>query len=262
MLTGCARTPVASVPVSERIGIEQRLRADIAMLASEEFGGRKPGTPGEEATLGYLEQRFSEIGLLSGTGDPGSYWRAPVELVAAAPRSSRLLLARGRSAVVVPEEEGVAFTRRRRALAAGGPATRRAGRFRWRWRRAGFPPRASQARWWSCWARAGRTPRAWPNPSASARPPWLTVLPDPKAVADLRAANAAEKIRLASDEVDTLSAYITDSALGRVLGEARWQRLKDRSKGGRLHPDRDPAFHYPSKPAPRGANLSAAIWSG
>ena len=70
----------------------------------------------------------------------------------------------------------------------------------------------------------------------------LTVLPGSEAVARSRAANAAERNQArrggggeggeskAKRGQIPLSAYITDSALGRVLGEARWQRLKDRSK--------------------------------
>lgn len=41
---------------------------DIAVLASDEFQGRKPFTIGEEKTLAYLEKRFKEIGLEPGNG--------------------------------------------------------------------------------------------------------------------------------------------------------------------------------------------------
>ena len=86
MLVACARAPVVSAPVSERAAIEQRLMADITMLASDDFAGRKPGTPGEEKTLAYLETRMAEVGLVSGTNDPGSYWQEPVALVGTVPR--------------------------------------------------------------------------------------------------------------------------------------------------------------------------------
>jgi len=229
VLAACARTPVASVPSSERIEIEQRLRADIAMLASDDFGGRKPGTAGEEATLAYLEQRFSETRLLSGTGDPGSYWRAPVDLVAATPKSSRLLMALGRNALVVPEEEGIAFTRRRRALAAGGPATGVPVVFVGDGEGPVSPDSVAGAVVVMLGAR-GPKPSRMAEPFRERATAVLTVLPDPEAIADLRAANATETLRLASEEVDTLSAYVTEATLGRVLGEARWQRLKARSR--------------------------------
>jgi hypothetical protein len=224
-LAACARAPVTSVPVSERAGIEERLRADIAILASEDFAGRKPGTPGEEKTLAYLEQRFGAVGLLSGTGDPGSYWRAPVELVSARPLTSRLMLARGRNALVVAEEEGVAFTRRRRALAAGGPATGVPVVFVGREEGLTLPDTVAGA----VVVRLGGT-----MPDPTIRPPegataLLTVLPDAAAIAVARDVHGAEKLQLASDEVDTLTAYVTEAAMARALGAGEWERLKQRS---------------------------------
>ena len=43
-------------------------RAHIARLASDEFGGRKPGTEGERLTLDYLESEFRKLGLKPGNG--------------------------------------------------------------------------------------------------------------------------------------------------------------------------------------------------
>jgi Zn-dependent M28 family amino/carboxypeptidase len=42
---------------------------DITVLSSDVFQGRKPFTIGEDKTIKYLEERFSEIGLLPGNGD-------------------------------------------------------------------------------------------------------------------------------------------------------------------------------------------------
>jgi len=41
----------------------------IKTLASDEFGGRGPGTPGEELTVQYLTQAFSSAGLKPANGD-------------------------------------------------------------------------------------------------------------------------------------------------------------------------------------------------
>ncbi|GAB4126945.1 MAG: M28 family metallopeptidase [Rhodothalassiaceae bacterium] len=57
---------------------EDRLRADIAMLASDAFEGRGPASVGEEKTIAFLEQRFRNLGLEPGFGD--SYLQ-PVPLV-------------------------------------------------------------------------------------------------------------------------------------------------------------------------------------
>ena len=43
-------------------------RAHIERLASDEFGGRKPGTEGEKRTLDYLESEFRKLGLKPGNG--------------------------------------------------------------------------------------------------------------------------------------------------------------------------------------------------
>ncbi|WP_296716272.1 M28 family peptidase [Erythrobacter sp.] len=229
LLAACARAPVASVPVSERVLIEERLRADIATLASDEFGGRKPGTAGEERTLTFLEQRFAEIGLLSGTGDPGSYWRAPVDLVSARPLTSKLQLARGRNALTVPEEDGVAFTRRRRALAAGGPATGVPVVFVGTGEGPVSPDNVAGAVVVLLGADGPDLARM-AEPFRDRATAVLTVLPDTAAIARLRRANEVERIELAVEEVDTLGAYVTDAALAKVLGEANWKRLKARSR--------------------------------
>ncbi|MFQ3197856.1 MAG: Zn-dependent M28 family amino/carboxypeptidase [Paraglaciecola sp.] len=41
----------------------------IKILASDEFGGRAPGTKGEELTIDYLTTAFKEIGLVPANGD-------------------------------------------------------------------------------------------------------------------------------------------------------------------------------------------------
>lgn len=228
-LAACARAPVASLPSPERGLIEQRLRADIAVLASDDFGGRKPGTPGEEKTLAFLEQRFGEIGLLSGTGDPGSYWRMPVDLVSARPLSGKLSLARGRTALVVPEDEAAVFTRRRRALAAGGPATGVPVVFVGEGERPVSPDLVAGAMVVLIGG-DGPDPARMAQPFRDRATAVLTVLPDAAAVAQVQAANAREKLQLASEEVDTLSAFVTEAALASVLGEANWERLKQRSE--------------------------------
>jgi hypothetical protein len=61
--------------------LEAALRRHIETLASDEFGGREPGTDGETRTLRYLARQWFDIGMVSGTNDPGNEWFAPVEVV-------------------------------------------------------------------------------------------------------------------------------------------------------------------------------------
>ena len=43
--------------------------AHIRVLASDDFGGRKPGSEGEEKTVNYLREQFRRLGLQPGNGD-------------------------------------------------------------------------------------------------------------------------------------------------------------------------------------------------
>ena len=43
--------------------IENTLHKHIAVLASDEFEGRAPATPGEEKTINYLRDTFAELGV-------------------------------------------------------------------------------------------------------------------------------------------------------------------------------------------------------
>ncbi|MCB0568728.1 MAG: VCBS repeat-containing protein, partial [Phaeodactylibacter sp.] len=63
------------LPLAE--GPAEAVCRHIEALASDGFQGRKPGTPGEEKAIRYIEAQFREIGLEPGNGD--SYLQ-PVEL--------------------------------------------------------------------------------------------------------------------------------------------------------------------------------------
>ena len=83
--------------------IISRLRAQIAILASDDFDGRAPGTDGEAKTLRYLGKQWFDMGLVSGTNDPGHEWFAPVTLVGREPAASSAQFQRkGFRAVLAP----------------------------------------------------------------------------------------------------------------------------------------------------------------
>jgi Zn-dependent M28 family amino/carboxypeptidase len=54
---------------------EAGLLGHIKVLASDEFEGRSPGTPGEAKSVAYIEQQFKQLGLRPGNPD-GSYRQA------------------------------------------------------------------------------------------------------------------------------------------------------------------------------------------
>ena len=59
---------------SDIAGIEAMLHEHIAVLASDEFEGRAPATPGEEKTINYLQSGFEALGIGPGNGD--SYFQS------------------------------------------------------------------------------------------------------------------------------------------------------------------------------------------
>ena len=57
------------------------IRAHIAILASDDFGGRAPGTIGEQKTIAYIAQNWAQAGLVSGTNNVDAQWFQPVGLI-------------------------------------------------------------------------------------------------------------------------------------------------------------------------------------
>ncbi|WP_448212833.1 M28 family metallopeptidase [Colwellia sp. MEBiC06753] len=78
LLTGCNPAPTQQT-VSEPMPVkafdaknaitEQSYTQHVKTLASDEFGGRAPGTEGEELTVNYLVSAFKDIGLAPANGD-------------------------------------------------------------------------------------------------------------------------------------------------------------------------------------------------
>ena len=65
-------------PVPVQIPVD-RLSADVKTLASDAFGGRAPGTPGEAKTIDWLVAQFKAAGLEP--GGPDGSWTQPVPLI-------------------------------------------------------------------------------------------------------------------------------------------------------------------------------------
>ncbi len=73
-LAGCASTLSAGIE-PERDDIDDMTRR-IATLASEDFGGRAPGTPGIERAARYIESELADLGAQPWNGS----WRRPFEV--------------------------------------------------------------------------------------------------------------------------------------------------------------------------------------
>ncbi len=224
-LGACAPAPVATVSPAARDAIAERMRTDVEILSGDELAGRQPGTAGGRATFAWIERSMAEIGLESGTNDPGSTWRLPVDLLSIKPDTAQLTLWQGRDRVVVPETDAAVYTPRRRALAIGGPGTGAPVVFVGYGDGSVLGDRLAGAVAVML-ADPGRdTARreALFNQQATA---VLTVVPDRDALAAVRRREDRPKLILASDEQDHFAAYITDSAFAKVIGARRWQVFK------------------------------------
>jgi len=81
LFAGCKEKPANSanqIPdtagIPNTVALEEILHKHIAVLASDEFEGRAPATPGEEKTINYLEAEFKSLGIKPGNGD--SYFQS------------------------------------------------------------------------------------------------------------------------------------------------------------------------------------------
>src|ERR1700752_1636398 len=86
-----AKIPLASMPKVDA----GRLLGHIKVLASDEFEGRAPGTPGEEKTVQYLTGEFQKLGLKPGNTD-GTYIQK-VPLVGITGAEAKPLVVSGKS---------------------------------------------------------------------------------------------------------------------------------------------------------------------
>ena len=115
-----APSAVSAAPRRDR-ALEAQMMAHIRVLASDEFEGREPGTDGEAKTLRYLARQWFDIGLVSGTNDPGNEWFAPVTLIAREPEASSAHFMRKGRRQYVPADAVLMLTSGRRSLVKDAP---------------------------------------------------------------------------------------------------------------------------------------------
>ncbi len=78
-IVSLAATPPREVQRAAQTITADRLLPHIRVLASDEFEGRAPGSPGEEKTVRYLVEQFHAMGLQP--GNPNGTWFQDVPLV-------------------------------------------------------------------------------------------------------------------------------------------------------------------------------------
>jgi hypothetical protein len=113
--------PAAQAAPRRDVVLEAQLRAHIEVLASDEYEGREPGTDGEAKTLRYIGRQWFELGLVSGTNDPGHDWFAPVTLVAREPAGSVAQFSRKGRRVALAADTVLMLTSGKRSLVRDAP---------------------------------------------------------------------------------------------------------------------------------------------
>jgi hypothetical protein len=121
LLAGVLAVPMRAGAAPADRALQDQLLADIKVLASDEFLGREPGTEGETRTLRWLGKQWFDIGLVSGSNDPGHPWFAPVTLLGRQPAGSTVQIVRRGRAVTLPRDEALALTSGRRSLIEAAP---------------------------------------------------------------------------------------------------------------------------------------------
>ena len=116
--TDCFCSLVASFLVSASLAREadqapeisaDRIKADVAYLASDRLEGRGPGTRGEVLATEYLADEFKKAGLKP-IGERGTYFQpVPLVRVVTSPKST-LQAVKGETTLDIPCEEGFSGT--------------------------------------------------------------------------------------------------------------------------------------------------------
>lgn len=200
------------------------------MLASDDFGGRKPGTLGEELTVAFISEELEKAGFVSGTNDPGSAWRAPVQLVSTQPFTSSITIRTGRREYDLDDADGAAFTTRRRELSDGAKVVfvgKAAGDVAEDDVRGNIVVMLGEP---------GVSPQRRAALFTKQPVAVITAVENQDAVALVNRAFGRERISLASEPERALSAFITTAALGEALGERTWARLVERADDDDFEP--------------------------
>ncbi|MHA7818517.1 MAG: M28 family peptidase [Erythrobacter sp.] len=218
-LSACAGSRLAQVAPDERAALEQRLMRDIEILASDEFGGRKPGTDGEVRTVDFLIAEMQGAGFVSGTNDPGSAWRAPVELISSTSRPGTITLRDGRRTVEPDEKAGAVVTSGSRTLIDNGDMVFVG------YEAGSIVPEDIAGNVVVMLGEPGVSPARRAKLFESAPSAIMTVVDDADDIAAVTQIYGRERVLLASEGESRLTAYVTHAIMAQLVGEERWQAL-------------------------------------
>jgi Zn-dependent M28 family amino/carboxypeptidase len=102
-------TPVSALPQVDAAAV----LAHVKSLASDEFEGRAPGTPGEAKTVAYLTDTFKKLGLKPGNPDGAYVQKVPLVGITATPAPMTITPQKGGAPVTLAfRDDVVAWTKR------------------------------------------------------------------------------------------------------------------------------------------------------
>jgi Zn-dependent M28 family amino/carboxypeptidase len=109
LLPACTIHPKEPPPTTD---VDDTAYGDnVRVLASDDFQGRKPGTPGEDKTVGYLIENFRKLGLKPGNG--ASYvQQVPLVQISASADATLTVTGAGGSRNLVFGKDMVIWTKR------------------------------------------------------------------------------------------------------------------------------------------------------
>ncbi len=229
-LGACSSATRYGVSDAEFTSIESSVRGHINTLASEEFGGRRPGTQFETLTLDYIESVLANSGYESGTNDPGNFWRSPVPLFSTKPLDSRIELSMGRRSVVLSSESSGAYTSRKRGLVEAG-STIFVGR-----QAQSVPDEMVRGNVILMLSEPGKSPGRREVLFGKGAAAIITVVADQDSMDGVAGFYGNERIGLAEEDDGRLIAFATDEAITEALGPAAWGVLKQAVEAGQTEP--------------------------
>jgi Zn-dependent M28 family amino/carboxypeptidase len=109
-LASCSQTPQANLqPALDAIKPDSLL-GEIKTLSSDDFEGRKPGSPGEEKTIAYMQQQFQQMGLKPGNPDGTFLQKVPLAGITSLPHTD--IEVKGRKLPLVDKKDYIALSSR------------------------------------------------------------------------------------------------------------------------------------------------------
>ncbi|QDM40139.1 M20/M25/M40 family metallo-hydrolase [Altererythrobacter sp. TH136] len=220
-VTGCTTVSPASSPLSrDNAAIQAALAKHIGILASDEFGGRRPGTEGEAQTLRYLAREWQAAGLESGTNDPANPWFAPVELALSLPERGTARFTAGGRAIPLAAGDAAVFTSAQRGLVERAPVVF-VGTAGGQLDRSVLAGRVAVM----LWDHEGQVEQRNALLSAGASA-VLAVVMDERELAGLTANRRRGSYRLGgADDGGAIDGYLSRAAMSTLVGQERWAAL-------------------------------------